>query len=90
MPFSKLNIPYQITVSILFLFSSARYYVYTSLLFAASQNSLCVTSKVTEVTLERIDGSLGITLRGGMILDQPHLSRALVITHVRPNGPAHR
>ncbi|KAF2884506.1 hypothetical protein ILUMI_21651 [Ignelater luminosus] len=56
----------------------------------ASQNSLCVTSKVTEVTLERIDGSLGITLRGGMILDQPHLSRALVITHVRPNGPAHR
>ncbi|KAK5644499.1 hypothetical protein RI129_005799 [Pyrocoelia pectoralis] len=56
----------------------------------ASQNSLCVTSKVTEVTLERINGSLGITLRGGITPDQPHLSRALVITHVRPNGPAHR
>ncbi|KAF5285680.1 hypothetical protein FQR65_LT13065 [Abscondita terminalis] len=56
----------------------------------ASQNSLCVTSKVTEVTLERINGSLGITLRGGMTPDQPHLSRSLVITHLRPNGPAHR
>uniref|UniRef100_A0A1Y1JYP3 PDZ domain-containing protein n=1 Tax=Photinus pyralis TaxID=7054 RepID=A0A1Y1JYP3_PHOPY len=56
----------------------------------ASQNSLCVTSKVTEVTLERVNGSLGITLRGGVTQDQPHLSRSLVITHVRPNGPAHR
>lgn len=56
----------------------------------ASQNSLCVTSKVTEVTVERVNGSLGITLRGGVTQDQPHLSRSLVITHVRPNGPAHR
>ncbi|XP_018579135.1 glutamate receptor-interacting protein 2 isoform X2 [Anoplophora glabripennis] len=56
----------------------------------ASQNSLCVTSKVTEVTIERIDGSLGITLRGGLVPDHPHLSRPLVITQVRHNGPAHR
>ncbi|XP_044272032.1 glutamate receptor-interacting protein 2 isoform X2 [Tribolium madens] len=56
----------------------------------ASQSSLCVTSKVTEVTLERIEGSLGITLRGGSVPEHPHLSRPLVITHVRHNGPAHR
>ncbi|ENN81928.1 hypothetical protein YQE_01639, partial [Dendroctonus ponderosae] len=56
----------------------------------ASQNSLCVTSQVTEVTIERIDGSLGITLRGGYMPEHPHMSRPLIITHVRPNGPAHR
>ncbi|KAH1005481.1 hypothetical protein HUJ04_006456 [Dendroctonus ponderosae] len=55
-----------------------------------SQNSLCVTSQVTEVTIERIDGSLGITLRGGYMPEHPHMSRPLIITHVRPNGPAHR
>lgn len=63
---------------------------YLCRLFAASQNSLCVTSKVTEVTIERIDGSLGITLRGGLVPDHPHLSRPLIITQVRQNGPAHR
>ncbi|CAG9818570.1 unnamed protein product [Phaedon cochleariae] len=56
----------------------------------ASQNSLCVSSKITEVTIERIDGSLGITLRGGVVSDYPHLSRPLVITQVRQNGPAYR
>ncbi|RZC38595.1 glutamate receptor-interacting protein 1 [Asbolus verrucosus] len=56
----------------------------------ASQSSLCVISKITEVTLERVDGSLGITLRGGSVPEHPHLSRPLVITQVRPNGPAHR
>ncbi|KAL1514313.1 hypothetical protein ABEB36_003589 [Hypothenemus hampei] len=56
----------------------------------ASQNSLCVTTQVTEVSVERVDGSLGITLRGGYNPDHPHLSRPLVITHVRPNGPAQR
>ncbi|XP_019871732.1 glutamate receptor-interacting protein 2 isoform X2 [Aethina tumida] len=56
----------------------------------ASQNSLCVTSKVTEVTVESVDGSLGITLRGGSIPEHPSLSRPLVITQIRPNGPAHR
>lgn len=66
---------------------------YSLLLFfcdAASQNSLCVTTKITEITLERIDGSLGITLRGGAIPDHPHLSRPLVITQIRPGGPAYR
>ncbi|XP_030749851.1 glutamate receptor-interacting protein 2 isoform X2 [Sitophilus oryzae] len=56
----------------------------------ASQNSLCVTSKVTDVTIERVDGSLGITLRGGYVPEHPHLSRPLIITHVRPHGPAYR
>lgn len=56
----------------------------------ASQSSLCVTSKITEVTVDRIDGSLGITLRGGFVIDHPHLSRPLVITQVRPHGPAYR
>lgn len=60
------------------------------LFISASQNSLCVTTHITEVPVERIDGSLGITLRGGYAPDHPHLSRPLVITHVRPNGPAHR
>ncbi|XP_044737427.1 glutamate receptor-interacting protein 1-like isoform X2 [Chrysoperla carnea] len=55
-----------------------------------SQNSLStITSKVTNITVEREDGSLGITLRGGVHGD-PQLTRALVITHVRPNGPAHK
>lgn len=57
---------------------------------AASQSSLCVTSKIAEITVERLDGSLGITLRGGTIPDNPHLSRPLVITQVRPGGPAYR
>ncbi|XP_060527881.1 glutamate receptor-interacting protein 2 isoform X2 [Cylas formicarius] len=56
----------------------------------ASQNSLCVSSKIADVTVERVDGSLGITLRGGYVPDHPHLSRPLIVTYVRPNGPAHR
>ncbi|GLV42893.1 Glutamate receptor interacting protein [Carabus blaptoides fortunei] len=56
----------------------------------SSQGSLCVTSKVTSVTLERVDGSLGITMRGGMHATDPMLSKPLVVTHVRPHGPAHR
>ncbi|XP_025835465.1 glutamate receptor-interacting protein 1 [Agrilus planipennis] len=56
----------------------------------ASQNSLCVMSKVTEVAVERIDGSLGLTLRGGANHEQPHLSRPFVVTHIRPHGSAQR
>ncbi|XP_045473895.1 glutamate receptor-interacting protein 1 isoform X1 [Harmonia axyridis] len=55
-----------------------------------SQQSMSVITKTTEVTLERSDGSIGITLRGGTVLDHPNLSRPLIITHVRPNGPAAR
>lgn len=33
---------------------------------------------------------MGITLRGGAVPEHPHLSRPLVITQVRPNGPAQR
>lgn len=45
---------------------------------------------MAEVIVERLDGSLGITLRGGCIPDHPHLNRPLIITQVRQNGPAHR
>ncbi|XP_077279834.1 glutamate receptor interacting protein [Temnothorax americanus] len=40
-----------------------------------------VSSKVAQVRVEREDGSLGVTLRGGM-------SRALVVTGVKADGPA--
>ncbi|XP_022917936.2 glutamate receptor-interacting protein 2 isoform X1 [Onthophagus taurus] len=55
-----------------------------------SENSLCLTSKIAEISIERLEGSLGITLRGGTVLEQPHLSKPLVITQVRTNGPAYR
>ncbi|XP_055912901.1 glutamate receptor-interacting protein 2 isoform X2 [Eupeodes corollae] len=45
-----------------------------------SQNSLCVTSKLAQITVERESGCLGLTLRGGS--DYP-----LIVTHVRPHGP---
>ncbi|KAL0131953.1 hypothetical protein PUN28_000017 [Cardiocondyla obscurior] len=40
-----------------------------------------VSSKVAQIRVEREDGSLGVTLRGGM-------SRALVVTGVKADGPA--
>ncbi|KAL6254750.1 hypothetical protein P5V15_014076 [Pogonomyrmex californicus] len=40
-----------------------------------------VSSKVAQVRVEREDGSLGITLRGGM-------SKALIVTGVKADGPA--
>jgi len=40
-----------------------------------------VSSKVAQVRVEREDGSLGVTLRGGM-------SRALIVTGVKADGPA--
>ncbi|XP_058127372.1 glutamate receptor-interacting protein 1 [Anopheles ziemanni] len=45
-----------------------------------SQNSLCVTTKIAQITVERENGCLGLTLRGGG--DYP-----LVVTNVRMNGP---
>lgn len=59
-------------------------------LLLASQNSLCVCTKITEVTVDRIDGSLGITLRGGLVPDHSISSRPLIITQVRHNGASHR
>ena len=56
-------------------------------LLTASENSLCVCPKVTNITIEREAGSLGFTLRGGAHPD-PLLSRPLIVTHVRPGGPA--
>lgn len=40
-----------------------------------------VSSKVAQVRVERESGSLGVTLRGGV-------NRALVVTGVKPDGPA--
>ncbi|XP_017061551.1 glutamate receptor-interacting protein 1 isoform X2 [Drosophila ficusphila] len=48
-----------------------------------SQNSLCVTSKLAQITVERESGCLGLTLRGGA--DYP-----LIVTHVRPQGPVYK
>lgn len=47
---------------------------------AVSQNSLCVTTKLAQITVERENGCLGLTLRGGG--DFP-----LIVTNVRPHGP---
>lgn len=48
--------------------------------FTVSQNSLCVTSKLAQITVERENGCLGLTLRGGG--EMP-----LIVTNVRPHGP---
>ncbi|XP_055383060.1 glutamate receptor-interacting protein 1 isoform X2 [Condylostylus longicornis] len=45
-----------------------------------SQNSLCVQTKLAQITVERENGCLGLTLRGGGEFP-------LMITHVRPHGP---
>ncbi|XP_014231312.1 glutamate receptor-interacting protein 2 [Trichogramma pretiosum] len=48
-----------------------------------SASPTSVTSKVAQIQVEREDGSLGVTLRGG-------LGRALVVTGVKRDGPAAR
>lgn len=50
---------------------------------AVSQNSLYVTSKLAQITVERESGCLGLTLRGGA--DYP-----LIVTHVRLHGPVYK
>lgn len=49
-------------------------------LFKVSQNSLCVTTKLAQITVERENNCFGLTLRGGG--DFP-----LIVTNVRPHGP---
>ncbi|XP_066993611.2 glutamate receptor-interacting protein 1 isoform X2 [Anabrus simplex] len=51
--------------------------------------SATICTRVYQVRIEREAGSLGFTLRGGTHPD-PILSRPLVVTHVRPGGPADR
>uniref|UniRef100_A0A1B0FKB8 PDZ domain-containing protein n=1 Tax=Glossina morsitans morsitans TaxID=37546 RepID=A0A1B0FKB8_GLOMM len=46
-------------------------------------SSLCVTTKLAQITVERESGCLGLTLRGGA--DYP-----LIVTHVRPHGPVYK
>uniref|UniRef100_A0A1B0CGV4 Putative glutamate receptor-interacting protein 1 isoform x2 n=1 Tax=Lutzomyia longipalpis TaxID=7200 RepID=A0A1B0CGV4_LUTLO len=48
-----------------------------------SQNSLCVTTKLAQITVERENGCLGLTLRGGG--DFP-----LIVTNIRPHGPVYK
>ncbi|XP_045492867.1 glutamate receptor-interacting protein 1 isoform X2 [Colias croceus] len=66
----------------------------------ASQNSLYITTKLAEVPVEKINGSLGITIRGGhpensapsadLVLNSRSLdAQPLVVTHVRPGGAAY-
>lgn len=50
-----------------------------------------VTCKLAHVCIERdTNGSLGITLRGGIVPSNPELNSPLIITQVRTNGPADR
>lgn len=51
--------------------------------FEVSQNSLYVTTKLAQVTVERENGCLGLTLRGGS--DLP-----IIVTNVRVNGPVYK
>ncbi|XP_045487569.1 glutamate receptor-interacting protein 2 isoform X1 [Pieris rapae] len=66
----------------------------------ASQNSLYITTKLAEVPVEKLGGSLGVTIRGGLpenaaptadlVLNSRSLdAQPLVITHVRPGGAAY-
>lgn len=48
--------------------------------YSVSQNSLCVTSKLAQITVERENGCLGLTLRGGGEFP-------LIVTNIRPHGP---
>ncbi|KAG5684778.1 hypothetical protein PVAND_013991 [Polypedilum vanderplanki] len=49
-----------------------------------SQNSLCVTTKLAQVVVERENGCLGLTLRGG------GTEMPIIITNVRTYGPAYK
>lgn len=73
---------------------------YYAISVAASQNSLYITTKLAEVPVEKINGSLGITIRGGLpensapsadlVLNSRSLdAQPLVVTHVRPGGAAY-
>lgn len=66
----------------------------------ASQNSLYITTKLAEVPVEKVNGSLGITIRGGLpensaqtadlVLNSRSLdAQPLLVTHVRPGGAAY-
>lgn len=70
------------------------------LVFPASQNSLYITTKLAEVPVEKVNGSLGVTIRGGLpdnsapsadlVLNSRSLDALpLVVTHVRPGGAAY-
>lgn len=48
-----------------------------------------VKHKIIDVYIEREDGNLGIVLRGGAHPD-PDMCKPLIVTHVRPDGPADR
>ncbi|XP_042240486.1 glutamate receptor-interacting protein 2-like isoform X2 [Homarus americanus] len=53
------------------------------------QGSGCVVARTVGVVLEKEEGSFGFTVRGGSSHDATK-SRPLIITHVRPGGPADR
>nr|XP_053635435.1 glutamate receptor-interacting protein 2-like [Cherax quadricarinatus] len=53
------------------------------------QGSGCVLARTVGVVLEKEEGSFGFTVRGGSSHDTTK-SRPLIITHVRPGGPADR
>lgn len=80
-PSLKLNIVYQNTVSyILQTIQLINPIIKRYTIPTVSQNSLCVTSKLAQITVERENGCLGLTLRGGGEFP-------LIVTNVRPHGP---
>ena len=48
-----------------------------------------IIQKTTDITLKKEEDSFGFVLRGGGH-EQHRKSRPLVVTHVRPDSPAHK
>nr|CAD7265808.1 unnamed protein product [Timema shepardi] len=69
--------------------TSARGYKLYVVIAAESESMPSVVPRIVHISLKKEEGSLGLTLRGGVHPD-PLLCRPLVITYVRPGGPAHR
>lgn len=84
---SKSNIRCQIIVSVIDEPTGNRsqrfLFFYFLSLETVSQNSLCVTTKLAQVTVERENGCLGLTLRGGSEVP-------IIVTNVRAYGPAYK
>uniref|UniRef100_A0A8D8X6R4 Glutamate receptor-interacting protein 2 n=1 Tax=Cacopsylla melanoneura TaxID=428564 RepID=A0A8D8X6R4_9HEMI len=56
----------------------------------SDESSVFTYSNTITVVLERDNGSLGITLRGGLNPKNPSQSSPIIITHIKPDGPVDR
>ena len=57
--------------------------------FSAVVGGPGVVTRCVGILLEKEGGSFGFTVRGGAS-NEPNKTRPLIITHVRPGGPADR